>query len=210
MKIKVIIAGVLLLILLLGCTSSLRITHSWKSGVLPARNYNKIMVVGMLPENERNLRESMEDHLALELQKRGYDAVSSLKELGPKSLQNMEEQQLLDKIKDNGFDAVITIVLLDKERERYYVPARVYYSPYIIYQRHFRTYYSTIYGRIYTPGYYMKDTRYFWESNFYDMETKELLYSVQTESFDPNSAASLSEEYGQLIVNDMAKKTIIK
>ena len=122
----------------------------------------------------------------------------------------MEEQEILDKIKDNGFDAVITIVLLNKERERYYVPARITYSPYIIYQRHFRGYYSTIYGRIYTQGYYTINTKYFWESNFYNMESKELLYSVQTESFDPDSAASLSQEYGQMIVNDMAKEGILK
>jgi hypothetical protein len=209
MKVRTIFAGVILLVFM-GCSSSIRITHSWKSNVLPTKTYNKIMVVGMLPENERGLRESMENHFVDDLQKRGYNAVSSLSELGPKSLQNMEEQEILDKIKDNGFDAVITIVLLDKERERYYVPARITYSPYIIYQRHFRGYYSTIYGRIYTPGYYTINTKYFWESNFYNMESKELLYSVQTESFDPDSAASLSQEYGQMIVNDMAKEGILK
>ena len=41
------------------------------------------MVVGMLPENERGLRESMENHFGDDLQKRGYNAVSSLRELGP-------------------------------------------------------------------------------------------------------------------------------
>lgn len=164
----------------------------------------------MLPEKERSLREDMENHLVGDLQNHGYTAISSLRELGPKAFDNMNEQEVLDKIKDYGVDAVITIVLLDKQRERYYVPSRIYYSPYTIYQRRFYGYYTTIYGRIYTPGYYIRNTKYFWESNFYNMESRELLYSVQTESFDPASAATLSHEYGQMILNDMAKKGILK
>jgi hypothetical protein len=37
------------------------------------------MVVGALPERERNLPENMENHLVGDLQGRGYNAVSSLK-----------------------------------------------------------------------------------------------------------------------------------
>lgn len=176
----------------------------------PEKTYNKIMVIALLPEKDRELRESMENHLVEDLQNRGYHAVSSLKEFGPQFFQNIQEPEALDKIKGYDIDAVVTVVLLDKERERYYVPGRIYYSPYAIYQRRFWGYYSTIYGRIYTPGYYISNTKYFWESNFYDIESKGLLYSVQTESFDPSSAATLAHEYGQLIVKDMAKKGIIK
>ena len=209
MKAKLLVTAAILL-LLISCSSSVNITHSWKSDTLPQKTYNKIMVVGILPEEERDLRENMENHLVGDLRTRGYNAVSSLKELGPKSFENMKEEQVLDKMKDYGVDAVVTIVLLDKQRERYYLPSRIYYSPYTIYQRHFWGYYTTIYGRIYAPGYYVRNTKYFWESNFYDMDNKELLYSVQTESFDPASAATLSHEYGQKIVVDMAKKGILK
>ena len=44
----------------------------------------------------------------------------------------------------------------------------------------------------YSRGYYSISTRYFWEDNFYDVATKELLYAVQTESFDPSSMESLA------------------
>ena len=209
MKARYFVAS-LIIPLLISCSSALKITNSWKSDNIPQNTYSKIMVVGILPERERNLRENMENHLVGDLQGRGYNAVSSVKVMGPKSFENMSEDQVLDKIKDYGVDAVVTIVLLDKQRERYYVPGRIYYSPYTIYQRHFYGYYTTIYGRIYTPGYYIRNTKYFWESNFYDMESRQLLYSVQTESFDPASAATLSDEYGQIIVNDMAKQGVLK
>jgi len=42
------------------------------------------------------------------------------------------------------------------------------------------------------------------------MESRQLLYSVQTESFDPASVATLSDEYAQMSVNAMAKKGIQK
>jgi hypothetical protein len=209
MKVNYLVASVISL-LFISCSSSVRITNSWKSENIPQTSYQKIMVVGMLPETERNLREEMENHLVVDLQRHGYNAISSFRELGPKAFENQTEQEVLDKIKDYGVDAVLTIGLLDKQRERYYVPGRIYYSPYIVYQRHFWGYYTTIYHRIYTPGYYINNTKYFWESNFYDMNNRNLLYSAQTESFDPASAATLSHEYGQLIVNDMAKRGILK
>jgi hypothetical protein len=64
-------------------------------------------------------------------------------------------------------------------------------------------------ARIYEPGYYTEQTNYFWESNFYDLTTKELQYSVQTRSFDSKSAESLGHEYGKLIVDDMVKHNLL-
>ena len=200
----------LVILFLLTCCSSSRITHSWKSETANSGSYDKIMVIGIIKDHDRNLREQMENHLADDLKARGYNAVSSLKEYGPKAFDNMDEEGAITKLSNSGVDAVITIVLLDKERERNYVPARVHYSPYIIYQRHFWGYYSTIYDRIYSPEYFQQvNTKYFWESNFYDLKTKQLLYSVQTESFDPASAESLGHEYGEMIVMDMFEKKII-
>jgi hypothetical protein len=121
----------------------------------------------------------------------------------------MTEKEALNKLTNSGIDAVLTVVLLDKTRERYYVPAQINYSPYVIYRNRFWGYYTTMHDRIYTPGYYTVETKYFWESNFYDMEGKQLLYSVQTRSFDPSSTEILAHEYGQLIVSNMMKNKVL-
>jgi hypothetical protein len=196
------------LVFLMGCSTS-RITHSWKTDVIPGKNYNKIMVVGLLLNNDRNLREKMENHLVNDLTERGYTVVSSLKEYGPKSFEKMKEEEVIKKLHNSGVDAVITIVLLDKKRERDYIPGQIYYSPYTLYLRRFPGYYNTLYDRIYTQDYYQVNTKYFWESNFYDVKSNELLYSVQTESFDPDTAERLAHEYGKLIVKNMAGQGII-
>lgn len=202
------ITAILLISLLGGCSSS-RIMHSWKSDAVATGKYNKILVVGLNGDDNTAMRARMEEHLVGDLKALGYQAISSLQEYGPKALATRDEDTVLSKLKKSGVDAVITIVLLDKEKERRYVPGEIYYSPYFIYQRSFWGYYRTMYGRIYSPGYYTTSTRYFWESNLYDLTSKELLYSVQTESFDPASLEGMAHEYGRLIVKDIVKKQVL-
>lgn len=200
---------VLLVLILFSCTSS-KITNSWKSSSIPYKKYNKILVIGINGGKDIGSKEKMETEFVADLRNLGYNAISSVQEFGPKTFQNIDEDAVINKFQGTGFDAVITIVLLSKEKERYYIPAQVYFSPYAMYHRHFWGYYNTMYARIYTPGYYVVDKRYFWESNLYDLTTKDLVYSVQTESYNPSSSASLAHEYGELIVNDMIKNNVLK
>jgi hypothetical protein len=193
--------------ILYGC-SSLKITHTWESPTARQKEYSKIMVLALIKDKDRSLGEKMENHLVGDLTDLGYNAVSSLKENGLKSFEGMREEEVVTKLQNSGADALITIVLLDKEKERRYVPASVMYSPYNYYHRRFWGYYSTMNSRIYEPGYYAEQTNYFWESNLYDLESKELLYSVQTKSFDPGSAGSMGHAYGKLIVKDMLQHSL--
>jgi hypothetical protein len=193
----------ILLLVIAGCASS-RVTTSWKAAGINPERYHKILVVGLIQDKDRSLQEQMEQHLAGDLARLGYSGVSALKEYGPKAFVNMDEKQSLERIKNSGVDAVITIILLDKEKERKYVHGHhLYYD-------HFWGYYGTRYRRIIEPGYYVTDTRYFWESNFYDMSNQALLYSVQTKSFNPSNTESLGHEYGKLIVKNMLNNGILK
>jgi hypothetical protein len=71
-------------------------------------------------------------------------------------------------------------------------------------------YYSSLQNRIEEPEYYQVTTKYFWESNFYDLSQGKLLFSVQTQSFEPSSAGDLAHEYGQKIVQSMVKNDILQ
>jgi hypothetical protein len=198
-----------LIIILAGCGSS-RITTSWKAENISVKKYNRIMVVGLIKENDRTVQQNMENHFVGDLKALGYNAVSSLQEYGPKAFDNMIEEAALAKLKGSGVDAVMTIVLLDKEKERKYVPGNMFYSPYGYYYNRFWGYITTLYRRIYEPGYYVTDTKYFWESNFYDMGTEKLIYSAQTRSFDPVNTESMGHKYGKMIVKDMVKSNILQ
>ena len=64
-------------------------------------------------------------------------------------------------------------------------------------------------SRVCTPGYYIQDTKYYWESNIYVGPSKELIYSAKSDSFDPGSTDQLAHEYGQSIVKDIKKKKLL-
>lgn len=206
---KSIVIIVSLLLLTLGCGPSSFITSSWKAENVQPKKYNKIVVLGLIRDADRRVREKMEQSIVSNLSELGYNAICSCDEYNPKTFEGMNEQQAIEKLRNSGVDAVLTVTLLDKTRERYYVPGRVYYTPYYVYYNHFWGYYHTMYDRIYMSGYYVTDTKYFWESNFYSMETNQLLYSAQSQSFNPSSTEALSEEYGKMIVKNMVKNTIL-
>lgn len=191
------------------CGPSSRIISSWKPKDIQPDQFNKIMVLGLINIADRTLREKMEEHIAADLRELGYNAVCSCDEFDPKAFEDMNEKQALDKLMNSGVDAVLTIVLLDKTRERYYVPDRMYYSPYFVYHDSFWGYSRTMHDRVYSPGYYAVSTKYFWESNLYSLERKQLLYSAQSQSFDPASTQALGHEYGQMITRDMINKNVL-
>jgi hypothetical protein len=201
--------GAALLLIAAGCTTS-RITTSWKAENTAPQSYNKVMVLSLIREADRTIQENMENHFVGDLKELGYNAVSSLKLYGPKAFDKMDEEAAIKELKYSGIDAVITIVLLDKQKERKYVPGNMYYSPYGYYYNRFWGYRTALYRRIYEPGYYVTDTKYFWESNLYDLSSQKLLYSVQTQSFDPANSEALAHEYGKMIVKNMVKNDVLK
>ena len=196
------------LILLTSCSST-EIVSSWKSADVQAKNFTKVMVLGLMGSRDRDIKESTERIMVENLRERGIDAVAASDEYGPKAFENLSEDEALRKLRDKDVDGVMTIVLLDKDKERRYSPGYAYYTPYGIYYNRFWGYYSTLYQRVYTPEYYTSSTNYTMETNLYDISADKLLYSAQTKSFDPGSAGQLAGDFSKAITEDMVRKGII-
>lgn len=209
MKKGKLISLIIILVVINSCATT-HITSTWKAPEAEPQKLNKIMVLGIIREADRTIRERMENHLVGDLKNLGYNAVSAYQVYGPKAFDDMNEEQANKKLALDGIDAVLTIVLLDKEKEKHYVPGRIYYSPYTTYQDHLWGYYRSMQYRILTPDYFVETTKYFWESNFYNLVSNKLIYSVQTQSFDPSSMEALAHEYGQKIVQNMVKNNILQ
>lgn len=192
------------------CAPVTHITSTWKASDITPGQYNKVMVLGIIREADRNIRIQMENHLVGDLRALGYNAFSAYDQYGPKTFQNMTEEQATQKLAKENVDAVLTVVLLDKQKERYYVPRTVVYSPYMSYHNRVWGYFYLLNNRIEEPGYYQVTTKYFWESNFYDLVQNKLLFSVQTQSFEPSSAGDLAHEYGQKIIQRMVKNNVLQ
>lgn len=196
--------------LIVSCGSSTKVTSSWKSNNAPsnAASLKKVMVVALLPEKDRNIQQTMEKELVAKLAEKNIQAFSAYEQYGPSRF-SKDERQTLNQLKKSGADGVITIVLLDKQKERDYVPGNVMTRPYGLYYNRFWGYYNNLYDRVYTQGYYETNTNYFFESNLYNLKSDKLLYSAQTESFDPNSTEQLAREYSKSIVEDMSKGGVL-
>ena len=54
----------------LSCSNS-KITSSWKAGNINPGKYNKVLVLGLIRETDRTIREKMEEHLIGDLQRAG-------------------------------------------------------------------------------------------------------------------------------------------
>ncbi|MEP7254635.1 MAG: hypothetical protein ABI666_02610 [Ferruginibacter sp.] len=206
MKTNKIIILILSGAFLLSCSST-KITSSWKAENTGTKIYHNIMVWGILTEKDSALREKMETHLVNDLAGKGYHAISSLNVLGSKVYRKLSEKEIVDQFKNSGVDAVITIVLLDKSKEQVYVPASIINNPAAF--DHVDRYYSNIYDKVFSPGYYVTTTNYFWESNLFEVSADKLVYSVRTKSFDPSSTGIQAHENGVSILKDMLKKKVI-
>ena len=195
-------------VVLFSCQTS-RIIATWTDKNVSPKKFNKILVIGVLKDNDRELQSKMEKHLAGDLNDLGYSAFASSDVFPLGTFVKGDTTKAIEALNSKGFDAVLTVVLLNKEKETHYVPGRVKYTPYAPYHDRLDLYYYSMYDRIQTEGYYESATKIFWESNFYDRYSKKMIYSSQTESFDIGSKEDLAHYYGVLLANNLVKSKVL-
>ena len=200
---------IIFLSFLTACGPRTNVTKSWSSTDAPGKPLNKVMIVAIMPEKDRILREQMEQKLAENFAAEGYTTTSAYAEYGPKALQGLNEAQALKKIKSSNIDGVITISLLDREKEESYAPGKVTYFPFANRYNRFWSYYTTYFKRVYSPTYYTTGTNYFIETNLYDVVFNKLLYAAQSETFDLAKAQNLAATYSIAIVKNMKEKKLL-
>lgn len=209
MKYIKMIIPVLAGILLISCNST-QVISSYKDEKAPVKEYQKILVLGIFQQKERAFRQETENQLASKLKSLGYNAVTAMDEYGPKAFDKVPEDQIAERVRSGGFDAVITTAVLDKKNQQNYNQGNVTYQPVGVTYNRFGKYYSTIYDRVYEPGYYTTSTDYILETNFYDGPSGNLVASVQTKSYDPSSAEALAHDNSKRIIRDLQDNAIIR
>jgi hypothetical protein len=208
MKIASIFAALFTLVIA-ACTSPNKII-SWKKETTAQQQYTKILVLGFMRSADNDIRENTEGLLSEYMRNAEINAVSSLELYGTKVFDRMDEDDALYQLNNSCVDAVLSITLLNKKKEKEYVPGTIHYTPYSYYYDHFWRYRNTVNHRIYEAGYYTDNDDVFIECNLYDMKTQKLVYSVQTKSFHVSDYDSMGKIYGKLIVKDLLKKKVLK
>lgn len=186
--------------------------------------YQKLAVLAFLPA--RTNRAIVEDALEKAMQDQGikgrvtYDMFPLA---GDKKLiqkMNLNPEQVKDivreKVTENGIDGLLTISLLDAQSEERYVEGSRFsvgvplYSIDPVYAYTYTDYYNYAFTTISKPGYYVKSTTYFIESNLFDIATEKMIWTGQTTTKEPNSVEKEAAAFSKIIVDDLLRKDVLK
>jgi hypothetical protein len=208
-KMKRLLSFLLFLLVLIGC-STYRSASTWKVPGRFTKQYNKLLVVGIVHDSDLTLRQKMEAQFVSDLQDLGYMAVSALAEFGPNGLLNLAQEDTYLMLCGKGIDGVVTLALIDKRKEEQFIPAQVVYRSSMYY-----------YDRIWNYRKIRADVQnaalpsanaeaYRWESIFFDLTTLEPVFTIQTKSFEPLAAEEQAHRYGKNILSSMVKNKVLK
>jgi hypothetical protein len=198
------------LLLVYGCTPTSKIIGSWKSPELESGKYENIFVYALI-NNDFIMKQTIEDDLDQILENKGIHASSTLNVTIPKLNDEERKSFLVEQIKKSGYDAILTIAIIDQTNETRYVPGTSYYNPMLYggYVR-FGGYYSMYSPMMYSPGYYDTEKNYYAEINLYDTEKQNLLWSAQSKTTNPTQMQKDVYDFAEVVVKQMIKEGIIE
>lgn len=193
------------------CTPATEITGSWRNkDTSVSSGINTILVTALT--GRTTARQQVENDLSEALERAGYRAIKSMDVIPPTFTagNKPDRNELLSKITETGADAILTVALIDEETESRYVPGSAGYAPIprFGYYGTFWGYYNTWYPTLHSPGYYEEDKVYFIETNLYDGDSEELLWSAQSESYNPKSLTDFASGFASVVVKRMEKDGI--
>jgi hypothetical protein len=193
------------------CKPATKITGSWKNMNVSPSSLNVVLVTAITAR--ANARQTVEDDLASALEKKGFKTIKSI-DVMPPSLTDGElpdKKQLSSKIEEVGADAILTVALINKETETRHAGGNLNYVPMARfgYYGTFWGYYNNWLPAMYAPGYYSEDKVYFIETNLYDAKTQQLLWSAQSETYNPEGLKRFAKEFANVVVTKMQQDEIL-
>ena len=192
------------------CGPSQRITATWVNpDAVSNAPYKSIFVIVLSQSKETSF--SVEDHLAGIITSRGQKIVMSSAVFPPNLSisENFTREQMAEAIKRTGCDAVLMVALLDIKSVESYHPGQAYYPMHYGMYGSYYGYYNYYYPQVYSPGYYSSDKTYYIETNFYDLAQDQLLWSIQSEAYNPSSIDSWFETYINNLLNELKTQGLI-
>ncbi len=191
-------------------SSGAMLKEHWKD-----KNYkeriSKVIVVGISESESR--RRLFEDTLVAQLKKRGVEAFSSA-ELIPAGKET-DKESILAVAKENSIDTVMVTKLISVDEEASYLPGSVtvdsggHYRPRQDYYYNFNDYYTESNTVTRTPGNVVTDTIVSLETNLYETKKNQLIWSITTETFNPDNINKSIKKLSETIANRLSKDRLI-
>jgi hypothetical protein len=165
------------------------------------KSYSDIMVMALT--HDTRAKAIVENDMEAALSKRSVIVSKSLDVFGPNFSKDILKEEMLMKVKHTGADAILTVSLINRENRTRYVPGYAGFVP------GFWGYYSYWYPTVYSPGYYTQDRIYYIESNLYDVVTDDLIWTAESETYNPSSLTGFSKDLASILVEKLMKDKIL-
>jgi hypothetical protein len=204
----------ILVVILAQCGPSVQVTDSWKNKSVDTNTkvYRRIYIA-VITANP-TVRTTLENDLAEAAAQNGYTPIKS-SERFPMNFSNQQppsNEEILAQVRETNADGIFTTALLKQETESRYVHGSTTYAPYPAYSYYgsFSNYYSHWYGPVYQPGYYTQDKVYYLESNLFDAQTQNILWSAQSQTYNPTKISSFSKKYTDVMIRQLVKDGVLR
>jgi len=196
----------LLTTILLSSCATKDIVRDWNSDEEHKRNVESIMIMGLV--NQMSLRSDIEFEMADAARKIGLKSTNSMAMFPPELGKPIDDtERIRERLQERGIDAILTVTILDIEAKRYVGPEKTYVP--LVYYDWFTNYYYQTAAVVYKPGYFTFQTRYFLETNLYEVKSGKLLWSGRSYAFDPQDFERFVKKYGKRLFKELHKTDIM-
>lgn len=194
--------GVLLFLAaaLTACTTA-KPTLEWRDRSYSGGPFNNILVVGL--SSQETVRRAFENTFVDRLQADEIKATASFALMPVET--RPSEANIKAVISDIKFDSVLVTHLVGvTEKEVYHSGAYRMDT-----NRGFYDYYGHVGRYVYEPGYYTRHKQVKLETNLYDTQTEQLVWSMQSETMNPNSDKKLIDAKIKLVIKRLKMQKLI-
>ncbi len=158
-----------------------------------------VLIIGV--SERAAMRQLFEQTFVDQLAERGVAATASMALLGTD--EKISRETVKAAIAGKSIDTVLVTRLIGVEqRESYHQPTASRYY------RNYYTYYSQSWHYAHS-GYYRRYDVLKLETNVYDVKTEQLVWSMQSESVDPQSATQVIEEQIALTIRTLSERGLL-
>lgn len=175
-----------------GSTSSTSIEQSWRAPeAQPGELQN---VVALYVAEDGATRRSAEDQLARQLTASGVRAVPAYTILDGEDVH--DRSRALAKLRDAGFDGVVTMRIASKDEQLEYMPDT--------FDAYWDMAWPGVYGDEVVPEEVVRI-----ETNAYSLTQGKLLWSATSKSVDPGSVPGMIGEVSRMVASELTKQGLI-
>lgn len=204
MRARVLFTVLFLAVFLSACTNT-KLSQVW---VDPDQHktYHHLLIIGIADSEQH--RRAYESYFVQELEAKGIQARASYKLI--KSGEKIDRDTVARAIAGLDIDGVLVTHLVAVDKETIYRPSMDYMPAYGAgYYGGLYSYYPHVNTYVHRPGYYTTHETVTLETNLYDVESEELVWSARSRTFSPESVDEIIIDLTRLVIRDLADKKLI-